>query len=101
MHTTVEPAKLDRRLVGRAFDQALLDELPADVDLCGENGEFTPSSIRARSTTPRSPAPAPGSSDRKACCSVSSSQADYEGCSGSLRLSLTQALRSKGTGSAG
>ena len=36
----VDPAKLDRRFAGRAFDQALLDELPADVDPCGENGEF-------------------------------------------------------------
>ena len=25
---------------GRAFDAALLQDLPADVDPCGENGEF-------------------------------------------------------------
>jgi uncharacterized protein (TIGR00290 family) len=32
--------KVGRGFVGRAFDQSLLDDLPADVDPCGENGEF-------------------------------------------------------------
>jgi len=38
--TCVNPGKLDRAFVGRIFDRALLDELPASVDPCGENGEF-------------------------------------------------------------
>ena len=29
-----------RCIAGRAFDRALLDDLPAGVDPCGENGEF-------------------------------------------------------------
>ncbi|MGE3276958.1 MAG: ATP-binding protein [Vicinamibacterales bacterium] len=37
---TVDPRKLDRSFAGRAFDPALLEELPAGVDPCGENGEF-------------------------------------------------------------
>jgi uncharacterized protein (TIGR00290 family) len=36
----VDPARLDASFAGRAFDRDLLDELPADVDPCGENGEF-------------------------------------------------------------
>ncbi len=36
----IDPAKIDRRFAGRAFDQALLNDLPSDVDPCGENGEF-------------------------------------------------------------
>jgi uncharacterized protein (TIGR00290 family) len=36
----VDPAQLDPRFAGRAFDDALLDELPAGVDPCGERGEF-------------------------------------------------------------
>ncbi|HEY8740862.1 MAG TPA: ATP-binding protein [Candidatus Dormibacteraeota bacterium] len=36
----VDPARLDPAFAGREFDQALLDELPAEVDACGENGEF-------------------------------------------------------------
>jgi uncharacterized protein (TIGR00290 family) len=36
----VDPTKLDRSFAGRPFDQQLLDDLPADVDPCGENGEF-------------------------------------------------------------
>ena len=31
---------LDPVFAGRAFDEDLLRDLPADVDLCGENGEF-------------------------------------------------------------
>ncbi len=38
--TCVDPRKLDRAFAGRSYDAALLDELPAGVDPCGENGEF-------------------------------------------------------------
>jgi uncharacterized protein (TIGR00290 family) len=38
--TCVDPRRLDRRFAGRTFDAALLAELPADVDPCGEHGEF-------------------------------------------------------------
>jgi uncharacterized protein (TIGR00290 family) len=38
--TCVDPRRLDASFVGRAFDGALLDALPADVDPCGERGEF-------------------------------------------------------------
>jgi uncharacterized protein (TIGR00290 family) len=38
--TCVDPRRLDRRFAGRVFDAPLLAELPADVDPCGENGEF-------------------------------------------------------------
>ena len=38
--TCVDPRKLNRSFVGRAFDEALLRDLPQDVDPCGENGEF-------------------------------------------------------------
>lgn len=36
----LDPQRLDRRFGGRAFDAALLGELPNSVDPCGENGEF-------------------------------------------------------------
>jgi uncharacterized protein (TIGR00290 family) len=36
----VDPSKLDSSFAGRAFDHALLADLPAGVDPCGENGEF-------------------------------------------------------------
>ena len=36
----VDPKQLDPRFAGRAYDDALLDELPPGVDPCGENGEF-------------------------------------------------------------
>jgi uncharacterized protein (TIGR00290 family) len=36
----VDPRHLDRSFVGRAFDAALLRDLPESVDPCGENGEF-------------------------------------------------------------
>lgn len=36
----VDTARLDPRFAGRAFDATLLDELPAGIDPCGENGEF-------------------------------------------------------------
>ncbi|ODU00511.1 MAG: ATP-binding protein [Planctomycetes bacterium SCN 63-9] len=38
--TCVDPRQLDRRFVGRQYDKALLAELPAGVDPCGERGEF-------------------------------------------------------------
>ena len=36
----VDPKQLDPRFCGRPFDASLLDELPRDVDPCGERGEF-------------------------------------------------------------
>jgi uncharacterized protein (TIGR00290 family) len=36
----VDTTQLDARFVGRAYDHALLDELPPTVDPCGERGEF-------------------------------------------------------------
>jgi uncharacterized protein (TIGR00290 family) len=38
--TCVDPARLDRSFAGRRFDHALLADLPAGVDPCGENGEM-------------------------------------------------------------
>jgi uncharacterized protein (TIGR00290 family) len=38
--TCIDPRKLDRSFAGRKFDAELLRTLPADVDPCGENGEF-------------------------------------------------------------
>lgn len=38
--TCVDPKKLSRSCAGRRFDHALLNDLPAGVDPCGENGEF-------------------------------------------------------------
>lgn len=38
--TCVDTQVLDGKFAGRDFDQCLLDELPASVDCCGENGEF-------------------------------------------------------------
>ncbi len=38
--TCVDPKALDPKLAGRRFDHQLLEELPASVDPCGENGEF-------------------------------------------------------------
>lgn len=38
--TCVDPRRLDPSFAGRAFDRALLAELPAGVDPCGEHGEF-------------------------------------------------------------
>ncbi|HEV2561742.1 MAG TPA: hypothetical protein VGT78_06340, partial [Rhizomicrobium sp.] len=38
--TCVDPRRLDRRFAGRRFDHAFLNDLPRDVDPCGENGEF-------------------------------------------------------------
>lgn len=36
----VDTRQLDASFAGRDFDAALLDDLPAGVDPCGENGEF-------------------------------------------------------------
>ncbi|MCW8129325.1 MAG: ATP-binding protein [Planctomycetota bacterium] len=38
--TCVDPKQCDPRFAGRVFEPKLLDELPAGVDPCGENGEF-------------------------------------------------------------
>jgi uncharacterized protein (TIGR00290 family) len=38
--TCVDPRTLPASFCGRVFDRALIDELPAAVDPCGENGEF-------------------------------------------------------------
>lgn len=38
--TCVDPRVLDRQFAGRDFDAALLADLPASVDPCGERGEF-------------------------------------------------------------
>ena len=38
--TCVDPKRLASSFAARDFDQQLLDELPAGVDPCGENGEF-------------------------------------------------------------
>ncbi|CAA9276550.1 MAG: COG2102: Predicted ATPases of PP-loop superfamily [uncultured Actinomycetospora sp.] len=36
----VDPARVPATIVGRTWDAELIAELPADVDPCGENGEF-------------------------------------------------------------
>ena len=36
----VDPRALSADFVGRAYDEKFLDELPPEVDPCGENGEF-------------------------------------------------------------
>ncbi|MGA2626384.1 MAG: diphthine--ammonia ligase [Candidatus Bathyarchaeia archaeon] len=36
----VDPRKLDVQFVGREFNSSLVRDLPANVDPCGENGEF-------------------------------------------------------------
>jgi diphthamide synthase (EF-2-diphthine--ammonia ligase) len=38
--TCVDTGKLDRSFAGREFDEALLSDLPAGADSCGERGEF-------------------------------------------------------------
>jgi diphthamide synthase (EF-2-diphthine--ammonia ligase) len=38
--TCVDPKQLSETFVGRAYDAALLSDLPAEVDPCGERGEF-------------------------------------------------------------
>jgi uncharacterized protein (TIGR00290 family) len=38
--TCVDAKKLPRTFAGREFDNAFLDDLPEEIDPCGENGEF-------------------------------------------------------------
>ena len=38
--TCIDPKRLPRTFAGRQFDHAFLNDLPQDVDPCGENGEF-------------------------------------------------------------
>ncbi|UCC59839.1 MAG: adenine nucleotide alpha hydrolase, partial [Dehalococcoidia bacterium] len=38
--TCVDSNILDKRFVGRLFDERFLSELPENIDPCGENGEF-------------------------------------------------------------
>ncbi len=38
--TCLDPGKLAKAFAGREYDLALLQDLPAEVDPCGENGEF-------------------------------------------------------------
>ena len=38
--TCVDPAKLAKSFAGREYNLELLQDLPAEVDPCGENGEF-------------------------------------------------------------
>jgi len=38
--TCVDPSRLDESFAGRDYDQTFLEELPTNVDPCGENGEF-------------------------------------------------------------
>lgn len=40
MVVSVDGSKLDQSFAGRELDQSFLDDLPSDVDPCGENGEF-------------------------------------------------------------
>lgn len=40
MLVCVDGSKLPNSFAGRVFDEDLLNELPPDVDPCGENGEF-------------------------------------------------------------
>ena len=37
---TLDPRKLPKDLCGQKFDQVFLDNLPGDIDPCGERGEF-------------------------------------------------------------
>jgi len=45
--TCVDPKQLSARFLGRRYDAALLAELPADVDPCGERGEFHTFCVRS------------------------------------------------------
>ena len=38
--TCVDSNVLDRKFVGRVFDERFISELPDHIDTCGENGEF-------------------------------------------------------------
>jgi diphthamide synthase (EF-2-diphthine--ammonia ligase) len=36
----VDPSKLPKSFAGRDYDMQLLNDLPPEIDPCGENGEF-------------------------------------------------------------
>ncbi len=38
--TCIDPKKLSSDFVGRTYDETFLDDLPDEIDPCGENGEF-------------------------------------------------------------
>lgn len=38
--TCVDPSKLPKSFAGRDYDMQLLNDLPPEIDPCGENGEF-------------------------------------------------------------
>jgi uncharacterized protein (TIGR00290 family) len=38
--TCIDPKKLNTSFAGRVWDESLLNELPQEIDPCGENGEF-------------------------------------------------------------
>jgi len=38
--TCIDSKLLDKKFVGREFDQQFLSDLPSNIDPCGENGEF-------------------------------------------------------------
>ncbi len=38
--TCIDTRKLDKKFAGRIIDDRFLDELPEEVDPCGENGEY-------------------------------------------------------------
>lgn len=38
--TCIDGNLLDKKFVGRTFDNQFINELPQDIDPCGENGEF-------------------------------------------------------------
>lgn len=38
--TCLDPRRISRDFAGRRFDATLLEDLPSDIDPCGENGEF-------------------------------------------------------------
>lgn len=38
--TCIDPKRLTKNFVGREYDESFLNDLPGDVDPCGENGEF-------------------------------------------------------------
>lgn len=40
MVVAIDGGKLDKSFVGRIIDQSFIDDLPSNVDPCGENGEF-------------------------------------------------------------
>ena len=40
MITCIDPKRLAREFAGREYNESFLDDIPAGVDPCGENGEF-------------------------------------------------------------